>query len=118
MNSFSARYPAFAALLSIIGQAAHRMAADGQTFIEKIENEVTLVPGVLAFISSGQGALLGAELEKLKASPEDMVEAGECLVTSFSFTSDKAKVIIPATFGVAEWVASGFAPVKALLAVI
>jgi hypothetical protein len=118
MGSFASKYPAFAALLALVGQGVQKMAATGETLIQKVEGEVVLIPGILGFISSGQGSLIGPEIAQLKASAPDAEAALEYAVDELDFTSEKATTVIPLAFAVGEWAAAGVAPIKALVAAL
>lgn len=116
MNSFQSKYPAFTALLGLLGAAAANMAVGGKTVMQKIESEAGLLPQLMAFYPQASG--LGAEIQALKTSPADMVGALEVLVTDLALSSDRAKAIVPKAFAVAEWLAQGISPVEELIAVI
>jgi hypothetical protein len=116
MNSFKTSYPALSALFTLIASAATQLAVQGQTLVQKIEGEFTLLPQVLTFIP--QASNISAEIAAVKGSPAE-IEAGiELLVTDFAFTSDKAKSVIAKSFAVGEWIIQGIEPVKELIAEI
>lgn len=114
MNAFQSKYPTFTALLALIGAGAANMAAGGKTFIQKLESEASLLPQLMTFYP--QASNLSAEITTLKSSPADIVGALEVLVTDLSFSSDRAKAIIPKAFAVAEWLAQGITPIEELVA--
>lgn len=113
MNSFSSKYPAFAALLMAFALEA-KILTDGNAWAVKLTEEAEEISPLSQFIP--QANLLGAELAQLKASPEDMVSAAEALVTDLSFTSTKAEAIIAAAFPFAEQAAAMVPASQALIA--
>lgn len=118
MESFKSKYPAFTALLVIVGGALAKAVAPAEGLLQKLSSEMALAPKVLAFAVSGQAAGLGAELALLKESVTDMEAGLEVLVTELALSSDKAKAILPHAFAVGEWAASGVAPIKGLVEAI
>lgn len=118
MDSFKLKFPAFTALLLIVGTALQKAAAPSESLIAKLGSEMVLAPQVLSFVVSGQAGALGAELSSLKGSVPDMEAAAELLIADLALSSDKAKAILPHAFAVGEWAASGVSPVMALIAAI
>jgi hypothetical protein len=115
MESFKSKYPALTALLAIIGGSLAKLAAGGEGWLQKIESEAALAPQVLSFVTSGQAAALSSELGLVKQLVPDMEAGIELLVTDFALSSDKAKLLLPKAFAVAEWAVAGVAPIKDLV---
>lgn len=116
MDSFKAKYVAFTALLLLIADIAKGMAVQGETLIQKIEGEAAALPDLMGFLP--KAGSLGAELDMLKSSPDDMVVGAELLVTDLAFSSDKAKAIVAAAFPLAEKTVGMIGDVKALVTAI
>lgn len=116
MNSFKSKYPSFSALLALAGLLAQDFAASGVSLVQKLYSLTNIVPAVINFIPMIGG--LAAEIVLLKASPTDMEEGAEVLVTDLGFTNAKAVGIIAAAFPVGEQIAALFAPVQSLIAAI
>jgi hypothetical protein len=113
---FAQKYPAFAALLALVGAVAQDAAVQGETVLQKLEASINLVPQALAFFP--QVSALSSELAALKASPGDMEAAAEALVSDLAFSSAKAKAIIAAAFPLAESLVGLVPQVQALLAAV
>lgn len=115
MDSFKSKYPAFTALLALVGGALSKLAAPSVGILQKLESEVVLAPQVLQFVASGQAGALGSELAVLKDSAPDMEVGVEVLISDFAFSSDKAKALLPKVFAVGEWAVAGVSPIKELV---
>lgn len=100
MNSFKTKYPAFAALLGLVSAFALDLVTENETLVQKLENSISLVPQVLAFLP--QAGNLGQEVSLLKSNVADIEAAAETLVTDLAFSSVKAKAIVAAAFPFAE----------------
>lgn len=116
MNSFAQKYPSFAALLLIISNVARDLVVPNETLLQKLENSVSLVPQVLAFVP--QASALGAEVSALKSVPADIEAAAEALVVDLAFSSDKAKAIIAASFPLAEQIVALIPSAQAVIAAV
>lgn len=115
MTSFKQKYPAFAALLVIVGLLAQDFAAPGVTLVQKLTNLYNVVPAVMAFVP--QIGALGAEISALKSSPTDIEAGGEVLVTDLGFSSAKGVAVIAAAFPVGEGVVALWSPIQNLISV-
>lgn len=116
MNSFKSKYPAFTALLALLGSIAVKAVKSGESLIQKIEDEATLLPQALAFYPSASA--LSAELAGIKASPTDMEGGIEVLVTDLSLSSDKAQALMPKVFVLAEKMAECVKPAEDVFAAL
>lgn len=104
MNSFSNKYPSFAAVLILFATLGKDAFTPGQTALQKLTGAANLIGPLMAFLP--QSTALTTEVAVLKSSPSDMEQAGEALVTDFGFTSAKAQAIIAAAFPLAETIAN------------
>lgn len=116
MDSFKAKYPAMTALLALMVSVGAKAVKSGESVIQKIEDEATLVPQALAFYPM-VGAL-GAEVAALKASPADAEGGLELMITDMNLTSDKALAIMPKAFVLAEKLADCVQPAEELIAAV
>lgn len=116
MNSFKSNYPVFSALILLVADFAKNLAVQGESMLAKVEGEVTIVPSILSFIPQASG--LGAEVDKLKASPTDCIGGVELLVTDLAFSSERAQAVMSAAFPLADSLVVLVPQVKALVVAI
>lgn len=116
MSNFSSKYPAFAALLGLLGGSVAKMVSTSGSIVTKIEGEASLLPQLISFVP--QASLLASELAVLKQNPADIEAAAELLVSDLAFSSSKAQVIVAAAFPVAESIANLVSPIESLVAAI
>lgn len=116
MSNFSSKYPAFAALLALLGGSVAKMVSASGSIIQKLEGEAALLPQLISFVP--QASLLATELAQLKQNPVDIEAAAETLVSDLAFSSSKAQAIVAAAFPVAESVANLVAPIENLVAAL
>lgn len=114
MDQFKLKYPAFTALLFLVASLCQDFAAQGQTWLQKLESTYNLFPQIISFIKVAPG--IAAEAIALGGSPTDIEAGAELLVTDLAFTSDKAKAIITAAFPLCEKLTGSIGDIQNLIA--
>lgn len=116
MDSFKQKYPAFTALLTLVGDFGKEMGDHNESVLKNLADSVKLFPQLLTFVPLA--SQVDDEAKLIAQNPEEIVAGVEILVTEFAFSNEKAKAVIAASFEVAEGLAGMVPKIKNLVTAI